>query len=150
MVRALAFSLAALLAQVALAPPLAAQSDNAPAPAPIAVGMPVPVTVLGRLDDATVQAVRTSIAACWNVVRLDGAARAAVVDIALDLTPDARPVEGTIRLVAPREPTVAEGIAFETARRAIIRCGAGGFPLPREAYALWQSMILTFDARVAR
>ena len=35
--------------------------------------------------------------------------------------------------------------AFEAARRAIIRCGASGFPLPAEKYEQWREMELVFN-----
>jgi len=34
---------------------------------------------------------------------------------------------------------------FETARRAIIRCGADGFPLPVEKYGQWREIEMTFN-----
>jgi hypothetical protein len=34
---------------------------------------------------------------------------------------------------------------FEVARRAIIRCGKGGYPLPPEKYAQWKELELVFD-----
>jgi hypothetical protein len=35
--------------------------------------------------------------------------------------------------------------AFEAARRAIIRCGATGFPLPPEKYDQWRSIEMVFN-----
>ena len=35
--------------------------------------------------------------------------------------------------------------AYEAARRAIIRCGADGFPLPAEKYDHWKEVEITFD-----
>ena len=36
-------------------------------------------------------------------------------------------------------------IAFEAARRAVIRCGASGYHLPAEKYDQWREIEMTFD-----
>ena len=35
--------------------------------------------------------------------------------------------------------------AFEAARRAIVRCGSDGFPLPAEKYGWWQQIEIVFN-----
>jgi len=35
--------------------------------------------------------------------------------------------------------------AYEAARRAVIRCGARGFPLPADKYDQWREIEMTFD-----
>jgi DhnA family fructose-bisphosphate aldolase class Ia len=40
--------------------------------------------------------------------------------------------------------------AFEAARRAIIRCGADGFDLPREKYEQWRDIEMTFNPEKMR
>ncbi|MFN7053086.1 MAG: cell envelope biogenesis protein TolA, partial [Gemmobacter sp.] len=37
--------------------------------------------------------------------------------------------------------------AYEAARRAILRCGSQGFPLPAEKFETWKEMELVFDAQ---
>ena len=37
------------------------------------------------------------------------------------------------------------GVCIEKARRAILRCQRGGFPLPVEKYAQWQQIEMTFN-----
>ncbi|MFN0114502.1 MAG: hypothetical protein ACKVPY_07495 [Paracoccaceae bacterium] len=102
------------------------------------------------MSEAEAERFRAGVAACWNVGALSDPARQAIVEVELDLTPEAKPVGETIRLVRPLNPAQAHSQAFEAARRAILRCAGDGHPLPREDYALWRSMILTFDARRMR
>ena len=40
--------------------------------------------------------------------------------------------------------------AFEAARRAIIRCGARGFPLPAEKYGEWAEIEMVFNPEKMR
>ena len=56
------------------------------------------------------------------------------------------PDSGSIRLVTFSGGTEAGAQqAFEAARRAIIRCGARGFPLPVEKYSQWRDIEMTFN-----
>ncbi len=116
----------------------AAQAQEAPG------SIPVPLTA------AETAALRVAVAACWNVAAMDPAARRTVVEVALTLDADARPVADSIRLHAgdPAAPEATEQ-AFRAARRAILRCGQAGFPLPSEKAGEWRKMILTFDPRQA-
>jgi hypothetical protein len=41
-------------------------------------------------------------------------------------------------------------VAFDAARRAIIRCGAKGFDLPAEKYAQWREVEMTFNPESMR
>ena len=40
--------------------------------------------------------------------------------------------------------------AFEAARRAIVRCGSDGFPLPTEKYGWWKQIEIVFDPNKMR
>ena len=39
----------------------------------------------------------------------------------------------------------SQSIAFEAARRAILRCGASGYDLPADKYDQWREVEITFD-----
>ena len=59
-----------------------------------------------------------------------------------------RKVAGDVRLVSSSGGDAgAAEVAFQAARRAVLRCQSqgAGFPLPPEKFATWQSMELTFD-----
>lgn len=116
--------------------------------------MPVPpVAPVGAAatPPAWHEAFRRAVAACWNTGALSPAAQAVRVVVGLRLDAQARPEADSIALVsASPAGQAASAEAYEAARRALIRCGAAGYPLPPAARAEWQQMELTFDARVLR
>ena len=64
----------------------------------------------------------------------------------VSLTQDGKPVVSSIRQVGSEGGTNASvKQAFETARRAIIRCGARGFQLPSDKYDQWKDIEMTFN-----
>ena len=84
---------------------------------------------------------------CWNVGALGTDALAVSVVVAFNMDRDAKPNVGSIRMVASEGGTGdAVKRAYETARRAIIRCGAQGYGLPVEKYDQWQEVEVTFNA----
>ncbi len=93
----------------------------------------------GEIDGLKVQ-----VGQCWRVP--DGVENAEDlrVVLAIDLDPDGR-VVGEPRLIEPANADRPEiRAAFETARRAILRCGGAGFTLPREKYEQWKTLELEF------
>lgn len=89
---------------------------------------------------------RTAVSQCWSVGALSSAALETTVVVGVTMTPDARPVANSIRLVSwsgGNEPAAQQ--AFGAARRAIIRCGQQGYPLPAEKYEQWQNIEMTFN-----
>lgn len=111
---------------------------NQPEPAPAAPSGP-PLT--GGEKDA----LRVAVGNCWNVSSLSSAALSTTVIVAFDMEESGVPVTGSIRLVSSSGPSDGVQQAFEAARRAIIRCGARGFPLPVEKYSQWQTIEATFN-----
>jgi hypothetical protein len=68
------------------------------------------------------------------------------VTVGVSVGQDGVPDAGSISLVSSAGGSdTAVRQAFEAARRAIIRCGARGFPLPAEKYDQWRNMELVFD-----
>ncbi|MCM2560592.1 energy transducer TonB [Lutimaribacter sp. EGI FJ00015] len=91
-------------------------------------------------------ALRVGVQRCWNVGSLSSDALSTTVVVGVDMNEDATPVTGSIRLISHSGGSAASAQqAFETARRAIIRCGVNGFDLPREKYGQWQEIEMTFD-----
>ena len=114
------------------------QAADAPAPVPdVPVGPPL---TAGEKD-----ALRVSVQRCWNVpAGLEGAEGLRVV-LAVELDPDGR-VIGQPRLIEPASVDRREiRIAFEAARRALLRCQGSGYPLPREKYEQWRDLEVGFD-----
>ena len=90
---------------------------------------------------------RLAVQDCWNVGTLSMEALQTVVTVAFELTRDGFPRTDTIQLLGSTGSGVAEQVAFEAARSAIINCSrrTGGYQLPEEKYEQWREVELTFD-----
>jgi len=118
-------------------------TDTEPASRPTPSGPP--------LTGGEKDALRVAVQQCWNVGSLSTEALNTTVVVAVDMSEDSRPVPGSIRMIGSSGGSdTAARQAFETARRAIIRCGARGFSLPVEKYAHWQTIEMTFNPEKMR
>lgn len=82
------------------------------------------------------------IALCLNMgQQSDGSI--AYTAVAFEMTPDARPVESSIRLARP-SAQAGEAQGFEAARRAILRCGQPHYNLPSTLFSQWQFVEINF------
>jgi hypothetical protein len=114
---------------------------SAPDAAPVVAAPSGPPLTAGEKD-----ALRVSVQKCWNVGALSSEALRVTVVVALSMNRDGTPDNGTIRMLSSSGGSAtAAGQAYEAARRAIIRCGTSGFPLPVEKYGQWQNIEMTFD-----
>lgn len=96
------------------------------------------------LTGAETDSFRLAVNACWNVDPGSEAARATVV-VAFGMTEGGR-VDGDVRLVsATGGSDGAQSVAFQAARRAILRCQSSGYKLPLEKYEQWREVEITFD-----
>lgn len=95
----------------------------------------------GELDG-----MKVAVNACWNVGSMSMEALRTTVVVRFNINPDGKPDAASVELI---DSTGGSGSsvtqAFETARRAIIRCGARGFPLPPEKYETWKVFEIEFD-----
>ena len=91
-------------------------------------------------------ALRVSVQRCWNVGSLSSEALRVTVVVGVSMQQNGQIVQGSIRQI---EATGGSGAAtrqaFEAARRAIIRCGSDGFPLPPEKYSQWREIEMVFN-----
>lgn len=126
----------------ALAEALAEEEAATDAPAQAQSDLPVgPPMTAGEQD-----ALRVAVQACWNVGALSMEALRTTVTVAVSVGQDGVPDAGSIALIGSSGGSeAATQQAFEAARRAIIRCGARGFPLPPEKFEQWRNMELVFD-----
>lgn len=86
---------------------------------------------------------------CW-IIDPGSPAAEVVVTVGFSLSPEGR-VQGDVRRIsAEGGSTRAQDIAFQNARRAVLRCQAGGFPLPAEKYEQWQEVEITFNPESMR
>ncbi|MEO0541510.1 MAG: hypothetical protein AAFZ80_11690 [Cyanobacteria bacterium P01_A01_bin.105] len=91
------------------------------------------------------------MAQCWNVGSLSTDALSTIVTVGFDMNTDGTPVTGSLAMVSSSGGNAqAAQQAFEAARRAIIRCGARGFDLPREKYEQWRQIEMTFNPEQMR
>lgn len=113
---------------------------------------PMPDTaVTGALPELTMttgewDALRVAIQRCWNVGSLSTEALSVTVVVNVSMGRDGRPDPGSIRMldyVDGNESAARQ--AYETARRAIIRCGANGYDLPIGKYQQWREIEMTFN-----
>jgi len=124
---------------VALAAPEPAPE---PSPQPQAAEAPSGPPLTGGEKDA----LRVAVQACWNVGSLSSDALATTVVVGVSMNRDGTPDTGSIRMLSSDGGSAsATKQAFETARRAIIRCGAKGYNLPTEKYSRWQDIEMTFN-----
>ncbi|PIE16572.1 MAG: hypothetical protein CSA68_02080 [Rhodobacterales bacterium] len=83
---------------------------------------------------------------CWTVGALSTEAMQSKVVVRFELGRDGKPDIGSIRMTGFEGGTQAGAKrAYETARRAIIRCGASGYNLPIEKYEQWKIVNITFN-----
>lgn len=129
----------------ALAEAMAGEQSDTAAPGTGTAETGPPMT--GGEKDALVIAVKQ----CWNVGSLSTDALNTVVTIGVSMDQSGKPVSGSIHMIGYEGGTeVSAQQAYEAGRRAIIRCGQNGFPLPPEKYAQWQEVEITFDPEQMR
>ncbi len=91
------------------------------------------------------EALRVAVSQCWDV-DVGGRSADVTVTVAIDMNRDGTVVGNQVRQVAVSGgDATSQRTAFEKARRAILRCQRGGFPLPVEKYAQWQQIEMTFN-----
>jgi hypothetical protein len=109
----------------------------------LAEALAAPEATLSQADS---DMLRLNIEACWNVGILSTEALNVVVTIAFEMTPDARPIPNTIRLVGAEGGGVAaQQAAFDAGRQAIMQCGTQGYGLPQDLYDQWRFVEITFN-----
>lgn len=91
------------------------------------------------------------VKACWNVGALSTEALRTTVTVGVTMLPDGRPDIGSIRRIGHEGGSeAAANQAYEAGRRAIVRCGSDGFPLPAEKYDHWREIEIVFNPEKMR
>jgi hypothetical protein len=92
-----------------------------------------------------------AIAECWNLGALSSAALSTIVVVEMELTRDGKPVANSIKMLGYEGgDDISAEQAFDSARRAIQGCGAQGFELPKDQFATWRRVELTFNSEKMR
>jgi hypothetical protein len=124
----------------AIAGAVADAISNTPEAAPEAGAPSGPPLSQGERD-----AFRVSVERCWIVDPGSPAASVTVI-VGMRMTRDAKPDTASISLLGSQGgDDSAVRTAYEAARRAILRCGTDGFPLPPEKYQQWAQVEMTFN-----
>lgn len=110
------------------------------------VAAPTPVAPSGPpLSASEKESLRVAVSGCWNV-DVGGRSADTVVSVAVSLDRAGRVVPGTLKMIANSGGNAASvQVAFDAARRAILRCQNDGYKLPAEKYDQWQNIEMTFN-----
>lgn len=87
-----------------------------------------------------------AIRSCWNLGTLSSEAMRVTVVVGLSFSENGTPDAESIRLVSAQggdDRAVKQ--VFDTARRALIRCGRDGYPMLPEKYEVGTELQLVFD-----
>ena len=86
------------------------------------------------------------IGLCWNVGNAGTDVLNTVVAVGFSMTQDGKPDSNSLRLVSFTGGTQASAdIAYQIARRAVIRCTGEGYDLPSDQFETWRNIELTFN-----
>lgn len=122
-----------------------AGETDAPAPTP------TPGLSGGSLSEGDKSGFLRQVGNCWNTGTLSTGAQNTIIVMSFDMTPDGRPVSDSIRLGSFSGGSAADAdAAFQTARRALLRCTGEGYDLPQDQYELWSRVELTVDPTAMR
>ena len=114
------------------------ETTSAPPASSTAAGPP--------LNNSEREGLRVAVQQCWNLGASSTDAMRTTVIVGVSMNLDGTPDTGSIRLISSEggtQDSVTQ--AYEAARRAIIRCGARGFPLPEAKYDHWRDIEMTFN-----
>jgi len=116
---------------------------RAPTPAAAPAGPP--------LSRGEKDALRVAVSSCWNVASLSSEALQTTVVVGASLTREGKPEAGSIKMLFYSGGSqAAANVAFDAARRAILRCGSRGYKLPSEKYEQWRDIEFTFNPEKMR
>ena len=105
-----------------------------------------PEAATAPLAEQYIRRMQRAVAECWNIGAMSSAALSTIVVVEMELTRDGKPVANGIKMLGFEggDETSAER-AFETALRAILKCGTQGFELPKNQFETWRRVELTFN-----
>jgi len=103
-----------------------------------------PEAPVAPLAKQFIRGMQLAIKECWNLGALNTASPTVVVE--MELTLDGKPVPNSIKMLGfEGGDEIFVEPAFESAKRAIQSCGAQGFELPKDQFATWRRVELTFN-----
>ena len=86
-----------------------------------------------------------SVGNCWSV-NVGSRAAKIKLTVGMQLTMEGKIISGSIEMLEFEGGTEADAnVAFQSVRRAILRCQQSGYDLPEEIYDQWKYISLVFD-----
>lgn len=95
------------------------------------------------LNSGELEAIKVDVNRCWNLGAVSTDATRAVVTVLVTFTEDTKPA--SVELLSSEGPDAAVQTAFQAARRAILRCGADGYPMPADKFETWKEIEMVFE-----
>lgn len=95
------------------------------------------------------ESLRVSVQRCWNV-NVGSAADQVSVTVKIALDRNGKVKGGVTLLGSTGGDAKAVNIAFEAARRAVLRCQNTGYKLPADKYEQWRDIEMTFNPEKMR
>lgn len=142
-------------------PPKVAETPTPDAPASDAIADAVAAAVADGATDTTAapsgppltrgekDALRVAVSACWNLGSSSSEALNTTVVVSVRMSQSGKP-ESVTMLSSNGTSENATRIAFDAARRAVLRCQKGGYKLPSDKYSQWQDIEITFNPEKMR
>ena len=107
-----------------------------------------PEAPVAPLAEQFIRGMQRAIAECWNLGALSPAALSTIVVVEMELTRDGKPVANSIKMLGfEGGDEISAKQAFESARRAILSCGAQEFKMPKDQFETWRRVELTFSTK---
>lgn len=101
------------------------------------------------LSQGDKDAIRVSVQKCW-VVDVGSQASNVTVTVGFSLDREGKVSSGVELLSSEGGDSKAVDVAYQSARRAILRCQKGGYKLPIEKYDHWRDIEITFNPEKMR
>ena len=115
------------------------------APATVVAGSIVPDFTPGAiLTWGETEAIRMGVNRCWNI---DPGSVVGITDITVVFKLDRRGRVGEMWMAGLEPVTDAERVAYEAARRAILRCQGEGYPVPGDRLEEWTEIYMRFSGQ---
>ena len=109
-----------------------------------------PKTSSAPLTAGEKEAFKNQVLNCWAVNIGSRAANVSVI-LSMDMQPDGKVVASSMEMIGYKDGNQSDAnVAFQAARRAVLRCQKAGYDLPKEKYEHWRNIELTFDPNEMR
>ena len=96
------------------------------------------------------EAFRNQVLPCWSV-NIGSRASKVTITVSMNMQPDGKVIASSMAMVGFEGGNASDAhVAFQAARRAVLRCQKDGYDLPKGKYQNWRNMVITFDPHAMR